>query len=683
MVWRAWALSLPICLSLIACSNRLADHTPQLAVEVVPARDSYELTQTIVVRARDEKGQILESGIEWMVEPLAAANSTNFEALASYELTREGPVTFRACRSGTMICASTTIEVEDTRPTLSVDSPLAGSEIVGTLPITIRGSASRRVGVGPVTVSVNGAPANVSPSGVFEATIPADFGIRHVEVVATDGAHPAARVEFDVLAAPEFSSAMEGARPSIRSDGGVQLWLGQDFFDNAGTPPDPNSDDLASTAATILQALDLAALLPNPVVDTETLSLSVTDASIDDVDVDLDVTAEGLELFVRIGSLRGHTAGAFVLEDQNFDLTGDLSAALSGFAELRVSKTAVDQPLSVELGDLQLTIDALDATFVDTQVDALFDLADGVLRTSIEARITEFVRESIDGVLPSLIDGLFARLDSAISDRSIALDYPLIPRTALLLDGRLARIECETGTALRAALDMRFGAETDGIQTTLGVARAAASSPSDFFDQGVAQIGVRASLLNGILHALWNAGFLDLDVSELVPDEFAGLVQSAQAEAHLPPIVRIARLGESEHDLVLSIGQLEIELEAAGIRAHFGAAIDVDMEMAIADNTISIDFPGNPRIHVWEIETSRGALLPAEAVEALLDETWPSLRRALVEVLHFELPIPPITAISAVSNVRSIEIRLSDRSPRIYQRGDLLVLDLSVRAAID
>src|SRR5690606_28498247 len=102
-----------------------------------------------------------------------------------------------------------------------------------------------------------------------------------------------------------------------------------------------------------------------------------------------------------------------------------------------------------------------------------------------------------------------------------------------------------------------------------GVARLDPSPMSPgFFRDGSIALGVRLAVLNGLLHSLWSSGLLEVDATPLLPESITGLVSGAQLSGKIAPVLRPAE-GEETDDLVLSLGQLELQLAFRGEPARF------------------------------------------------------------------------------------------------------------------
>ena len=74
------------------------------------------------------------------------------------------------------------------------------------------------------------------------------------------------------------------------------------------------------------------------------------------------------------------------------------------------------------------------------------------------------------------------------------------------------------------------------------------------------QFGLRFALVNSLLHALWQAGLLEADVTNSVPVN----VDSALLSARLPPVVRPPLEGEP-NDFVIELRHHRRWLQVLGL----------------------------------------------------------------------------------------------------------------------
>jgi hypothetical protein len=690
-------LSLAAALALSACGS---DPVPTaIEVNVAPARTWYHTGQEIQLTATvtDEKGEPIEDvEVRWTVEPAVAAEQAAplpDPRMASFTLETEGPATFTGCvvprqeELEPTLCDSLVVRIDDGTPALEITSPAPGAELDDAAGIVVQGSVADR---SMVNVYVNGTPADVDGIGRFEATVDARFGVNHLIVSASDGLTDVSEVEMDVLWAPAFAPALgDDGTPDAAFDDGLTLWLGQDFFDDA-VPLDPSADpvvtrDLADILELVVANVDLSGLLPDPVVDEPpTFVLRVTNASISEPYAELDVTDDGLDLFIRLGRVEADTAGGLTFEGTDLPLDGRVSGTAVAFAELTVRKESAESELEVSLGELSVGLESLEGTFESDETAAVFRLAEGLLRTTLEEALVDAVRGTLEDSVPVILRDALGAIDTALAGQEIALESAPFPPVTIQLDGRIGELRALHRNSMVAKLRTRIGTDAAAVHPdSLGVARLnEVESPARFYGEGSLKLGVRLGFLNALLHALWNSGLLEVDATPLLPESVMGLVSEAQLLGRLPPVLRPAREGE-EHDLVLSVGQLELELLFMGETVRYAVSLEAGVDVNLEDNHLSVDVAEEPTVTVWTLQPpSNPRLLTPDTVRTLLLDLWPDLRDGVAGSLAFDLPIPSLGDLGGVApDLAGLELSLG-LNERMRQRRGVLILDASLTGTL-
>jgi hypothetical protein len=162
-----------------------------------------------------------------------------------------------------------------------------------------------------------------------------------------------------------------------------------------------------------------------------------------------------------------------------------------------------------------------------------------------------------------------------------------------------------------------------------------------FFETSRVQVAARQSFLNGLLHALWNAGLLRGDISSVLPDQVAFLIDFAEIEGKLPPLVTAARPDESALPLLISVGQFEVVLGRGAQRDRIGVLLRLGADIALDGSTISLTIDDVPNVDIWLIDTNAAEPIfpdPAELKDLIVTGIWPLLGATLAEGISFELP---------------------------------------------
>ncbi|MFU8805800.1 MAG: hypothetical protein ACNA8W_18455, partial [Bradymonadaceae bacterium] len=533
-----------------------------------------------------------------------------------------------------------------------------------------------------VYVHLNGMPVEVNQEGHFSASLIPHFGVNSIEVIASDNVHSqSTRKRFDVLWAADYLLPEED-RNGLRLDDGIAFRLGQGFFDN-GLPPTVLSEqqiiteDLADIIYLLLSYIDLGESIPNPVVDSDVFYLEVGDVDVHEPYVEIDVTDDGLELFIQISHLQAATAGHIELSDRTLDLTGHILASLSIIAQITVSKDGPELPFDIELANFELAIESAEAHFESVEANAIFELAESALRENLEALLLDTISTSFVDVLPDFLLDLFSSLEQAMADRSFEIDLGLGQPFALSFDGRIGFLDTHYREALEGAVEVDMSVDLPAIHIhSRGVPlmMPLVKEPPFFYTSRI-QIGLRLAMVNGMLHTLWNAGLLELDVGDLLPDGVAALIQDASFSAKLPPLLSPPLFGEP-HDLLLHLGQIEVHLEYAAQTDVFAANLVVGVDLVVDHGEIGIQIADEPRLALWLVETTGSApvLNEQNLRQLILAQLWPELEASLGAGLSFGLPVPDLGALADYAPaLEALALELRMTRPLAVRDGFILL----------
>jgi hypothetical protein len=654
-----------------------------IRVRVSPTSAIYAPNQEVrlVAEITDAQGQ----PITGLVPTVAGTPSETVETVdaseAQVKLLTEGQITLQGCVESSRgpLCDDIRVWVDAGEPLLVVDMPQPGQELGadGEDVITVIGDVED---ARTTTVFVNGQAARVT-DGRFKAEVTPEFGVNHLTVVASDAFGRQSRRELDVMWAAEYLPATnDEGEPSVALPRGIELYLGQGFFDD-GEPLDTSavplvSSDLAGILEAVVSSLDLGASLPNPLIDMPpTLTVGLTGVTLSAPEVGLELTETGAELFVRIGDVFVGTTGALQLDDTTIDLGGGIRASVVAYASLAVSKPTVDAPLDVSLGDFTVAVEEANGEFDAEEANAVFALAEGTLRTLLESQIESAIGDTLASTLPSVLGDALGALDTALQNQMLTLPSPL-PALTLTIDGRLSQIETTYRDRLLADLGLSIGVEgAAAFPESRGVPlMASAAAPPPPFGDARVGVAVQSALVNGLLHALWNGGLLDLDVSVLGGEDIAKLVKNGRLRGRMAPVVRPPHASEA-YDLVFSLGQLELEGEILGTETTYGIEIEAGVNVDVQANTITIDVQEVPNVRAWIIASeSARPLVNGEVLEGILiDTVWPALRTTLTDGLAIGLPLPAVDLSAVAPGLGQADLELSLTEAPALEDGALLL----------
>jgi hypothetical protein len=672
------------------------DLAASLEVVIQPARALYNPDTVVQPSAivYDGRGEAMGSqAVHWTVTPEAAASPAN----PGYRLDSVGPVTFQACTaengvSGEPICGSKRIIVDNTAPTVTITSPAPGAWLGadGATSIAVEGAVADPTG--ELHAFVNGQEVELDDAGNFSTTLTPHFGVNHIEVVATDGVSvTSGQAMVDVLWAPAwYDMSNSDTQTAFGYDDGLVLDLGQRFFDD-GLPPaqvdETNyiTEDLADILTLLVKNIDFMSQITNPVIDSSSAQPSITSLSFDEPTVLLDLTDTGAELYLWVPNVEIGTAGAVSFDAQTLDLTGSISTDIAGFAALHIEKPGPGEAFIAGVDSLSLSLQNAESHFTAPEANAIFKLAESALRTKIETILADTLRGQFIDQLPTLLAGALNSIEEQLSGLSFDLDTEFTEPLTLSFDGAIAGFETTYRDSMSAVLSTTVSADqppqlthSPGIPLT-----GPYSTELPLFESSRAQIAVRLGLLNGLLHSLWETGFLEINLTELMPDQFASLVEEAHLSAKLQPVLAPPRAGEP-YDFILSAGQMEIEARLLSQVDTYAINIEVGILMSLEDNAISLIVPDEPTVVAWvKSTTGDEAVLPQETVESLiLTQVWPQIEETLKQGLSFELPVPSLSGLSDIApSMSALEVDFLLDRPVMYRDG-FIIFDAKLQGSL-
>jgi hypothetical protein len=432
---------------------------------------------------------------------------------------------------------------------------------------------------------------------------------------------------------------------------------------------------MADVVARVVAGMDIMSQLPNPLINSNGVNLTVTSATMSDVRVETEVASDGLDLFVRVGKLSLGTTGSLDLAGTPVSLNGGLEASLSAYAHATIAKASPSSPVVVTMGTFDVALETATGKFTDPQANAIFALAAGFLRTTVQTMAKDALSDALAGSLPSALESVFTSLDTALANRSFDIDAAPLPKVALTVDGRLYAIELAPLSSMRAKLSLAVKTDrTTAVHpTSRGVALVDTSTAGAHFSSPRSQLGVRLAVLNGLLHNLWNSGLLEIPKGSL-PLTVSG---------KLPPIVRLPRQGETD-DLVVSLGELELVPGGDEAQGRLGVLLEAGLSIDFADDTLKLKLAEKPVLTVWTIKEPPGkSLFTPQAIDEILkDSLWPKLRDGITNGLAIKLPLPALGAIASVAPSLNGLALQTGLNRRVAYRNGYIVLDAKIEAVL-
>jgi hypothetical protein len=658
-----------------------------VSVAVSPTLSFYPLASDVSLTATvtDAKGApVANANVTWTLDPSDAAAPSSMAG--SFTLNKPGPLTFKACTtpsaSGSApVCGEAIIQVEPQAPVLVVQSPRPGDELGGNGATTfpVKGTVTT---TGTAHVFVDGMEVMVGTDGSFQTDVPAFFGVNHLIVSATDGENPEVRDELDVAFGAAYAPAVDAmGAPALSEPDALVLQLGQNFFDDGVavplTAPHPVVlPDIADIVTRVVAGMDLQSQIPNPVVSSSAATLQVTSVTLDDITVQIELVDGGLDLFVRVGALSLGTTGSLSLASSMISLDGGIDAAVSAFAHASISKASPADPVVVSVGTFDVVLETATGAFTDPQANAIFALASGFLKTTVQQQLQSALSGTLQNTVPQAIEGVFQSLDTALANQTIPINASPLPAVSVTLNGHTSELDIVPMDWMKVALSLDV--KTDQSQaahpSSRGVALIDTSTAEPLFVSPRSQLGIQLVVVNGLLHELWDSGLLEVPVSNAIPLAISG---------KLPPIARLPREGET-NDLVISLGQLEVTPNGDDTNGRLGVLIEAGLDVNLANNALSMKLAATPKVTVWIITPPQGTTLytPQFLTTLIQGTVWPKLQSGIGGALSIQLPIPPLDALASVApSLAGLQLTIGLNHKITYRNG-FLVLDADIAATL-
>jgi len=633
------------------------------AVEISldPARHAYlpdsEVTASTTVI--DSDGNTIEDpeSIAWSHSP---AEGAEHGGGGTFTLVEEGRITIEACatlRDGNELCGNKRVVVDGSRPSIEITNPEPGTMLGSPQAETIDVEGEITDSHGEVSAVLNDQRLTLEDDGSFSAEIDPKFGINTIHVVANDGIQRRDATEtLAVLWAPRYEKL--GSDLAFSMDRGVGIDLGQRFFDDREPPVRKDMEsklvtrDFADVLKLLISNIDLVNELPDPLIDSGNTRLRVTGVTLAGTDMTMDVTDRGLAAYLQLGQVQLQTTGQAVIEEETLDLTGTVGARLSATTFISVDKPSGSDSFEANVEGVQVSLDRLDPSFADEKASAIFELAEGALRSKLETRLVGAVREEIVATLPTMLTRTLDSLEQSLSDQTFTFSSDITGTRKVHFRGDIDMFQTLYRESMFALISNEV--ETPGNDVYPNSRGIPMSTSGDngipLYDAGRIQIGLRLGLLNGILTSLWKSGYLDVDLSESLPEDISGIIKKARIAGKLPAIIRPAYATEP-YDLILETGQLEIETEALGQTDRYGVNVRAGLDVSLENNELTLSIPDEPLLDSWLISTTGDSpQIGAETLnELILSKVWPRIKKSLKGGLTIDLPVPNLSNLTDIS----------------------------------
>jgi hypothetical protein len=494
-----------------------------LALVLDPEQVNYPLDTSITVTAigMDAYGNVVEVG---PLGPLNIAPPDVAEAKSNgtFKFLTSGEILLSACLvDAPDVCGNRTVLADVDGPTIDVYTPARGAMLSGDQKVLVSGKVwDAHNGVAEVTL--NGQTIAVAPDGAFSAPMDSVHGLNLVDVVATDHVGNEGRATRSYLYTTKYLAAGSDDPAAALVDKALLGYLDDSLFYNS-TPG--ATDSLSALFQVVLADLDIGALLPNPVVQDQDLSVLCLwdkyDIFINNIqygtpDVILSPVTGGITLQITIPNFTGD----FAIETDGF-ACADFSGSVSANALLA---QAMIEMTSSPAGDLVVNVTQTEVLFDNLQIKLngipgtllnwLIDLFQGTVANLLQNEFKKQVEEMVSGLTDTLAETL-----------GVPIEIPLdgfVPGNDPVLLKLFVRFSKAVFSESGGDLDTRVSItapHTNGIENPGSLGRAACLAQDEpFFQFDLAnpspiELAGHFDLLNQALYGLWSNGGLHLHVT--------------------------------------------------------------------------------------------------------------------------------------------------------------------------
>jgi hypothetical protein len=205
-----------------------------------------------------------------------------------------------------------------------------------------------------------------------------------------------------------------------------------------------------------------------------------------------------------------------------------------------------------------------------------------------------------------------------------------------------------------------------------GAVRVDVSTDEPVLSTAGLHVMLRHDFLNALLHALWNAGLLEGQLT------LGGL--TATVSAKLAPVIRETppsspcKLDGDRCDVLLQLGQVEVALPAFNqsfaINASAGARIEVN------GGTVTLLIEKVPELRVWETSAVPGTFSADNVRNLVATLVWPQLFGAIGDHLMIQLPLPDLAGLGLgdlAPGLASAQLQLQMRQRPSFTAGQIIL----------
>ncbi len=509
--------------------------------------------------------------------------------------------------------ATLDIVVDQTAPELVLELPERGVvtdsletlRFKGTVTDNLGEVASLMVGPHEVTLAEGG--------GAFDVEVPLAYGLNLFDVVAMD---PYGNTAMTTRGAERSSDYYAMNARTIEADGvdnALAIVMTQDAIDD-GVQDDGKRDDLASIIQFVLENIDFASFVNNPLTSFACIggqcTVDLTSVTFDSVDVDMPLrngrvgfqaTLRGFEGTITlwfpcaVPGICQTNPQAFpgTLEISEIVMTSDIALSIAdGEARARAENT------DVVVGDITVNISGDPTGLTSAAVNILLAIIGPVIGDVMEVATQVIIEEAVAGAFGGLFSALALDTDFELP----SVDPNGTPNTIKLrtapkgIDIAPQRLQVRMN-AMATPLNPARPREHLG---SIGHTGCAPMTSLTFPPPDRITVGLHDDFINQLLFAVWEGGTVNFSLAPPASDALLGSFGFTGAtltvDALLPPVFNSCQARDSSGNLDPTIvdraqlAELYVEILLPGGEGEAGNRIALWL---LAEAPVGIDFGTN------------------------------------------------------------------------------------------
>ena len=557
-------------------------------------------------------------------------------------------------------CAHALIASHACRPEITVTYPPRGATLAltltgGTTAVDVKGTV--KSGAGPITTfTLNGNAVAVAADGSFTTTTPAHVGGNTLVFLAQDAmGSKRDRVQSFLLSStyllPDDTKPKSGMVTP-----GLGIWLSQKVLDDKNHSLPPN--DFATVFELVIGAIDLNGMIPNPVYDGSTHSVSLSNLTHGAPVVGLASINGGLGLTVTMANVKGDLAAKGkkiaclpvvgctyypsangTLTMSKITITADVALSVDGSHALKAKLKNV----KVTIDGAKINIDSA-LSFI---IDPILNLVLGAIKGQLETQFATSIASSLEPTIEKALTSLAINTTLAIP--------PLAPGGTATSVALVTDFDTVDFTPKGGAIFLRAGAYAAkktphvnlGVPTRVGCGE----KPQTLVmpKSHDLELVLADDTFNELLFGAWRGGFLEFD---LPAETLAGVDLAKYGVSNMTVHVS-GMLAPTMADcgtggvLLLKMGDLGVKanLTLFGQPAHVQMYVSLAVEMTITATNGQLGFQvtGIKSLDA-EARIEEGALVDSESAFTALfaEQLVPKLLGALTQGSLGAFPLPKI-----------------------------------------